>query len=167
MGDFTIISVKIPKELYNELAIRIPEGERSRFIREAIIEKLKKTPKPDKIIEIEERLKKIEAEISEIKHHLSNLEILTFETGKINPYSFCTDEIDRKLIEHLLHYKGATTPELSEATGLNRWLILNRLKRIERISKQKIGRPIITYYAGKRMGKKKAWWITEDLIEEE
>ena len=43
-----IISAKIPESVYNEMVLRIPEGDRSNFVREAIFDKLQKTPKPDK-----------------------------------------------------------------------------------------------------------------------
>ena len=159
------ISVKIPSELYAELAIRIPEGERSNFIREAIIEKLKKTPKPNKILELEQRIKGIENDLSEIKRCLSDLEILTYSKDKVNPHAFCIDEIDHKIVSYLMHYKSATTPELADAIGVNRWLILNRLKKLQRLSQQQLGKPIVTYYAGMRQGKRKAWWLIEDLTE--
>ncbi|MFQ6094560.1 MAG: hypothetical protein ACE5NN_00305 [Candidatus Bathyarchaeia archaeon] len=159
------IGVRVPKELYAELAIRIPEGERSNFIREAIIEKLERTPRPDKVLELEQRIERIENDLSEIKRSLSDLEILTYWKDKVNPHAFCIDEIDHKIVTYLVHYKCATTPELADAIGVNRWLILNRLKRIRRLSQRQLGRSIITYYAGKRQGKRKAWWLVEDLAE--
>lgn len=165
MENLRIISVKIPEEVYKEILIRVPEGERSNFIRDAIMEKLQKTPRPDKILEIEKRVSQIEKEFSEIRKYLANLELLTYERGKTDIHSFCMDNIDQKIVDYLTHYKGATTPELAEYLKTNRWLILNRLKRIEKTSKNRIGKPIIEYYPGERMGKKKAWWINEELIE--
>jgi len=165
MSELRVISVKIPEEVYKELLLRVPEGERSNFIRDAIIEKLQKTPKPDKILEFEKRLEKLEAEFSQIRKYLADLELLTYDRGKTNPHTFCVDELDHKIIDYLMHYKGATTPELAEYTKTNRWLILNRLRRIEKASKKQLGKPIIEYYAGEKGGKKKAWWINEELIE--
>lgn len=163
--ELRVISVKLPEEVYKELALRVPEGERSNFIRDAIIEKLQRTPKPDKILEIEKRLEKLETEFSQIKKYLADLELLTYERGKINPHAFCLDELDHKIIDYLIHYKGATTPELAEYLKTNRWLVLNRLKRIMKSSRKQLGQPIIKYYPGERAGKKKAWWINEELIE--
>ncbi len=165
MSELRVISVKIPEEVYQELALRVPEGERSNFIRDAIIEKLQRTPKPDKILEIEKRLEKLEAEFSQIRRYLADLELLTYERGKANPHSFCLDEIDHKIVDYLIHYKGATTPELAEYLKTNRWLVLNRLKRLMKNSKKQLGKPIIEYYPGEKAGKKKAWWINEELIE--
>jgi len=165
VDELRVISVKIPEEVYRELALRVPEGERSNFIRDAIIEKLQRTPKPDKILEIEKRLEKLETEFSKIKKYLADLELLTYERGKINPHAFCLDELDHKIIDYLIHYKGATTPELAEYLKTNRWLVLNRLKRIMKNSRKQLGQPIIEYYPGERAGKKKAWWINEELIE--
>lgn len=165
MEKLRAVSVKIPEEVYKEMILRIPEGERSNFIREAITEKLQKTPKPDKILELEKRLDKMEEEFSEIKRSLADLELLTYGQGKTNPHTFCIDEIDHKIMDYLMHYKGATTPELADYLKTNRWLILNRLRRIQRTSKKQLGKPIVEYYSGEKSGKKRAWWINEELIE--
>jgi Arc/MetJ-type ribon-helix-helix transcriptional regulator len=161
-----IVTAKIPDEVYKEMALRVPEGDRSTFIREAISEKLQKTPKADKLLELEDRMVKIEQEFGQIRKYLADLELLTFQHGKINPRSYCIDEIDHKIMEYLLHYKSATTPELAEYVKTNRWLILNRLRKIQKTSKKQVGKPVIDYYAGERSGKKKAWWIDEELIKE-
>ena len=167
MGKLVSISVKIPEEVYKEFILRVPEGERSRFIREAIIEKLQKTPRPNKILELENRIKRLEDEFSKVKSYLADLEVLSYERGGVNPHSFCLDEIDHKIIDYLIHYRGATTPELAEYTKTNRWLVLNRLRRIQKFSKKQIGKPIVEYYAGEKAGKRKAWWINEEIIEQE
>ena len=167
MGKLVSISVKIPEEVYKEFILRVPEGERSRFIREAIIEKLQKTPRPNKILELENRIKRLEDEFSKVKSYLADLEVLSYEREGVNPHSFCLDEIDHKIIDYLIHYRGATTPELAEYTKTNRWLVLNRLRRIQKLSKKQIGKPIVEYYAGEKAGKRKAWWINEEIIEQE
>jgi Arc/MetJ-type ribon-helix-helix transcriptional regulator len=166
LSDVRTISVKIPEPVYQELALRIPEGDRSDFIREAISEKLQKTPKADKLLALDERMKKIEQEQGQIRKYLADLELLTFQHGKTNPHTFCLDEFDHKIMEYLLHYKSATTPELAEYLKTNRWLILNRLRRIQKTSKKQAGKSVIEYYAGERSGKKKAWWLDEELIQE-
>ncbi len=166
MSDARIVSVKIPEEVFQEMALRIPEGDRSNFIREAIIEKLQKTPRADKLLELEKRMGKIEQDFGEVRKYLADLELLTYQHGKINPHTFCIDETDHKIMDYLLHYKGATTPELAEYVKTNRWLILNRLRKMQRNSKKQFGKPLIDYYAGEKSGKKKAWWIDEELIQE-
>ncbi|MFZ0965827.1 MAG: hypothetical protein WAN82_04290 [Candidatus Bathyarchaeia archaeon] len=165
MEKVRVISVKIPEDVYKEMLLRVPEGERSNFIRNAILEKLQKTPKPDKILELEQRMSKMESAFSEIRKYLADLELLTYERGKINPHTFCIDEIDHKILDYLVHYKGATTPELAEYMKTNRWLVLNRLRRIQKVSRKQLGKSIIEYYPGEKSGKKKAWWINEELIE--
>ena len=165
MGKFTVISAKIPDEVYKELALRIPEGERSTFIREAILEKLEKTPRPDKVLGLEKKVTKLENEVNKIKDYLAKLEILTHEGGKVNPHAFCIDNIDNKIVDYLLDHRGATTTELAEYLETNRWLVLNRLRKIERASKKQLGKSIIFYYSGERTGKRKAWWIREELAE--
>jgi len=166
MDKYAVVSAKLPVEVYRELILRIPEGERSNFIRDAILEKLEKTPRPDKIFELEQKIGKLEAELSEVKRFLTELEVLTFEKGKVNPHTFCIDEVDHKIVDYLLNYKGATTPELAEHLETNRWQILNRLRRVQKRSKNQLGKAVVEYYAGERSGKKKAWWINQELVEE-
>ncbi|HDD70056.1 hypothetical protein CW707_05275 [Candidatus Bathyarchaeota archaeon] len=165
MEKLRVFSVKIPEKVYKELILRVPEGERSNFVRDAIMEKLEKTPKPDKILELENRVSRVESELSEIKKYLADLELLTYGREKANPHTFCIDELDHKIVDYLLHYKGATTPELAEYLKTNRWLVLNRLRRIEKTSRKQLGKPIVKYYAGEKSGKKKAWWINEEISE--
>jgi hypothetical protein len=165
MDGLKAISAKIPEELYKEMALRIPEGDRSSFVRDAIMDKLQNTPKPDKILELEQRVCKIENEVSEIRKYLADLDLLTYQRGKADPRTFATDETDHKIINFLIHYKGGTTPELADYLKTNRWLVLNRLRRMQKASKKQLGRPIIEFCAGERSGKKKAWWINEELIE--
>jgi len=166
VSESRVVTVKISEEVYKEFALRIPEGDRSNFIREAISEKLQKTPKPDKLLAIEERMDRLESELEQIRLSLADLELLTFEHGKNDPHSFGTDETDRKIINYLMHYKGATTPELAEYLKCNRWLVLNRLQKIQKNSKKKCGKSIIDYCGGERSGKKKAWWINQTVINE-
>lgn len=165
MPDLRVISAKVPDAVYKEMLLRVPEGERSDFIRDAILEKLQKTPKPDKILELEQRLSRIEREFSEVKKYLADLELLTYHGEKTDPHAFCMDEIDRKLIDYLLHYRGGTTPELATYLETNRWLVLNRLRRMQKASKDQLGKSIIYFYAGEKAGKKKAWWISDELAE--
>ncbi len=165
MKKFTVISAKIPEELYREFTLRVPEGERSEFIREAIYEKLQKVPRPDKITELEGRLNRVEEDLSYIKKYLAELEVLTYHRGRVNVYSFCIDDIDRKIMDYLLSHRGATTTEMAEALETNRWLILNRLRRIQKLSKRQLGKPVLNYVAGERYGKRKAWWIEEEFTE--
>jgi Arc/MetJ-type ribon-helix-helix transcriptional regulator len=166
VNEVRVISAKVPEEVYKEMILRIPEGDRSDFIREAIIEKLQKTPKANKILEMEERMGKIERELGEVRKYLADLELLTFGHEKVNPHSFCIDEVDHKIVDYLMHYKGATTPELAEYMKINRWLVLNRLRKMQKTSKKQYGKAVIDYYAGEKSGKKKAWWINEELIQE-
>ena len=159
-----VISVKIPEEVYNEMLLRIPEGERSSFIREAIIEKIQKIPKPAKILELEQRLRKLENEYSQIRKKLVDLDMLTFKREKVNPHNFCIDEVDKQIVDYLIHYKGATTSEIAEFLKVNRWLVLNRLKRLQKKSGEQLGEAIVEYHSIEKYGKKRAWWINEDII---
>lgn len=165
MGELTVVSAKIPKEVYEELILRVPDGQRSNFIRQAIVDKLQEIPRPDKISELEKKIRKLEADIFKIKKSLAELELLTYEKDKVNPHAFCIDDIDHKILDHLLHYKSATTSELADILRTNRWLILNRLRKIKKRSKKQLGKPIVEYYPGRKSGKMKAWWLSEELVE--
>lgn len=103
--------------------------------------------------------------MADVKKSLAELEILTQERGETNPYSFCVDNIDRKIMDFLLQHKGATTTELAETLETNRWLILNRLRKIAKRSLKQLGKPIVEYDAGMRSGKRKAWWIDTEAVE--
>ncbi|UCH31226.1 MAG: hypothetical protein JSV05_06915 [Candidatus Bathyarchaeota archaeon] len=166
MVKFKVVSAKLPEEIYEELVLRVSNGERSAFIRDAIMEKLQQIPRPDKLFEFEKRVSELETKFSEIKSYLGKLEVLTYERGKANPHAFCIDETDHKIIDYLLHYKGATTPELAEYLKTNRWLILNRLRRIQKLSKKQLGKSIVEYSASEKRGKKKAWWLHDEQIED-
>lgn len=165
MGKPAVVSAKLPEEVYKELILRVPEGERSNFIRDAILEKLQRVPRPDKIFELEEKISRLESDLSEVKKYLVELEVLTYERGKINPHTFCIDDIDHKIVNYLLHYRGATTTELADSLGANRWLVLNRLRKIQKRSKKQLGKSIVEYCPGERSGKRKAWWMSEELVE--
>jgi Arc/MetJ-type ribon-helix-helix transcriptional regulator len=162
MSEVRVISVKVPEEVYNEMVLRVPEGERSSFIREAIMTKLQNTPRPNKLLELQERMTNIEHELAQIKKYLADLELLTYQRDDINPHTFCIDETDHRIIDYLQHYKGATTPEIANYLKTNRWLILNRLRKIQKTSKKQIGKPIVTYCGGEKSGKKKAWWMNQE-----
>ncbi len=167
MNELRVISAKIPEEVYKEMILRIPEGDRSNFIREAILDKLQKTPRADRVLELEERLGKMEKELCDVRKYLADLELLTYGKDRVDPHSFCVDEVDHKIVDYLMHYKGATTPELAEYLKINRWLILNRLKKIQKTCKKQHGKAVIDYYSGERSGKKKAWWVNEELVQDE
>ena len=57
---------------------------------------------------------------------------------KSTPTPYCIDEFDHKIMEYLMHYKSATTPELADYVKTNRWLILNRLRKIQKTSKKQL-----------------------------
>jgi DNA-binding protein Fis len=110
---------------------------------------------------------KIEQEMGDIRKYLADLELLTYGNRKVNPHSFCIDDVDHQIVEYIMHYKGATTPELAEYMKINRWLVLNRLRKIQKNSRKQFGKAVIDYYAGEKSGKKKAWWINEELVQGE
>ncbi|MFQ5761849.1 MAG: hypothetical protein ACE5PO_02325 [Candidatus Bathyarchaeia archaeon] len=160
----TPVTAQLPKEVYNELQLRIPLGERSNFIKEAILEKLGRTPRSDRLLTLEGQVLRLEEEVGIIKKTLAELQIYTYDKTKIDPYSFCRDETDRAIVEYLLQHDGATTEEISKSIGRNRWLVLNRLKKIQQVSERKLGKPLLTFLPLTRMGKRRAWWLNRELV---
>jgi len=158
------VTLKLPREILEELQIRIPEGERSDFIREAILEKLKRTPKPNMLLKLEERMKRLEEDLAVIKSSLADMSLLNYEKGRVDPYVYCEDEKDRAIMELLLQRDGLTTPEVAKEIEENRWLVLNRLKKIQQRSNQRLGKPILSFSASNRMGKRRAWWINREIV---
>jgi len=165
MESLRAVSIKIPEEVYKEMMLRVPEGERSSFMREAIIEKLQAIPRPDRVLELQTRIDRMEEQMAQMKKHMIDLELLTFENERVDPHAFCDDELDRNIVDSLIHYKGATTPELARYLETNRWVVLNRLRRMQKKSEKQLGRPLVYYCPGERSGKRKAWWINEGFIE--
>ena len=163
MEETTILTVRIPKKLLEELELKIPKNRRSVFVREAIEEKIRKIPVFVRLKEIEDRLERLENEVGEVKKVLAEFDLLTYEREK-NPYSFCQDEVDKKIVEFLIQQGGATTSEIAKHVGLNRWLILNRLKKLSQRTEKRFGKPAIYFLAVERMGRKRAWWIDEKLL---
>ena len=82
------ISFKVPEEVYKEFQLRVSEGERSTIIREALLEKLSKIPRPDRLYALEERVKNVEDSLSDMKRLLADMQLLTFEREKVNPHLF-------------------------------------------------------------------------------
>lgn len=158
-------SFRLPEEVYLEMQLRVSDGERSTFIRDAVIEKLSKTPRPDRVLTLEKRVEKLEDSLAEVKKLLADLELLSYERKKINPHAFCVDELDRKILDLILEEKGATTPELAEKLAVDRWTVLERLKRIQNRSRKELGHSIIDFYGGEKYGKKRAWWLIEEVVE--
>lgn len=165
MSKLSTISAKIPDDIYREFKLRVSVGKRSAFIRDAIFEKLQKTPRPEKLLEVEDRVRRLEVGLSQIKKSLTKLEVLTFDRDQINLSAFCIDTLDQKIVDYLLHSNGATTSELAGKLNTNRWLVLNRLRRIQKTSAEQLGKAVVQYYSGIKRGKKRAWWLEEELVE--
>lgn len=157
-------TVKIPRQLFEEIELRVPKGIRGEFIREAITEKVRKIPLSQRLDKIEEKLSYIEVEVGELKKTLAELDLLSNPKDKINISTICRDTIDHQIIEFLVHNGGTTTSQLARHLKLNRFLILNRLKRMKEVSERKYGKPSVDFLSIEKMGRKRAWWINEDVL---
>ncbi len=160
-----LLTVKLPKNLVNELKLKVPKGKLSIFIRDAILDKLQKTPAYERLEDVEKRLFEIENLVGRIIKALAEIGVKVYDKGESNIYNFCRDEVDKRIINLLIKLRGASTNELAKKLGLNRWLILNRLKRISKESEKRLGKPLVSFLSLEKMGKKRAWWINEELLE--
>ncbi len=70
MSETRIVTVKIPEEVFQEMALRIPEGDRSTFIREAIAKNYRKHPNRQ-TLSPGRRMGKIEQEFGQIRKYFS------------------------------------------------------------------------------------------------
>ncbi|MEM3526444.1 MAG: hypothetical protein QXV37_03430, partial [Candidatus Jordarchaeaceae archaeon] len=153
-----------------ELNKRVGRGKRSAFIKEAIMEKLEKLSS--------DRGEDLKKEIDQLKHRVLKLERVIKKEELITPEeldkenlkqilnSLCKDEIDEIIISRLLELGGVTTKELETATNLKRRQILNRIKNMATRTEQKFGRKIIQFKSTKNKGKRQAWWIETDQLNE-
>lgn len=162
-----LLTVKLPKNLVDELKLKVPKGKLSTFIRDAIIDKIQKTPAYERLEDVEKRLFEIENLVGKIVKALAEIGVKVYDKNESNIYSFCRDEVDKKIVNLLVKLKGASTNELAKHLGLNRWLILNRLKRISTESERKLGKPLVSFLSLEKMGKKRAWWINEEMVDAE
>ena len=163
IGKTVVLTVKIPKELLEELNRKIERGKRSKFVKEAIIEKLRQTPNSEET--------DLKEEIEQLKSRIIKLERVTKrkEPNIHNEFykedlkqllnHICNDETDKLIINHLIESEGATTKELESVTSLKRRQILTRIKGIARRTEEKFGKRIIQFKRTKDKGKRQAWWI--------
>ncbi len=152
-----VVSVKLPREVFEILEVEVGRGKRSEFIRQAIMEKLSSPSKGESIIrkleELEERISRLEKILPLKEHNDVNVHPL---------YSICKDENERKIIEYILKEGGATTRELEKVVGLKRRQILNRMRGLAFRAEKELGKPMLVYVRPSVKGKRQAWWINDN-----
>ncbi|MGQ9723197.1 MAG: hypothetical protein ACUVXA_17990 [Candidatus Jordarchaeum sp.] len=142
---------------------KVGRGNRSAFVKEAIIEKLRQKPE-SKATSLENEVHQLRSRVVKLERIIKKEEAINdIEMEKENLRQFlnqsCHDQTDKLIINHLLEHEGATTKDLESVTGLKRRQILNRIKKIANRTEEKTGQKIIQFKRTKDKDIKQAWWI--------
>jgi hypothetical protein len=121
--------------------------------------------------EIEKRLRALEKFRDKYEPVLQEvIKFLDISRPKVDPKKYCSDEIDRKIIDYLIENKGAGTTEIAKALGLDpekgRHIIGKRLAKMQRLSEED-GWDILEFHPERKEGKFRAWWINIEQIDVE
>ncbi|WXG45327.1 MAG: ribbon-helix-helix domain-containing protein [Candidatus Atabeyarchaeum deiterrae] len=160
MSEPITVTVRISKELLKELDSKVEPRNRSEYIRQAIIDKLKGESFPSQM----------QSSTGEIKQLKERLDVLEEVVKRINNQSveiqipalleiIASDETDKKIINYIIEKKSATTKDLEKVVELRRRMILERIKALDIKHKDKFGRPFLKFIRGKKDGKRQSWWL--------
>lgn len=98
------------------------------------------------------------------------IKFLDISRPKVDPKKYCSDEMDKKIIDYLIENKGAGTTEIAKALGLDpekgRHIIGKRLAKLKRLSEED-GWDILEFHKERKEGKFRAWWINIEQIDVE
>jgi len=119
--------------------------------------------------EIEKRLRALERFKDRYEPVLQEvIKFLDISRPKVNPAKYCSDDMDRKIIEYLIENKGAGTTEIAKALGLDpekgRHTIGKRMVKIQRLSENE-GWNILEFHPEVKEGKFRSWWINLEEID--
>jgi metal-responsive CopG/Arc/MetJ family transcriptional regulator len=164
MSELATVTLRIPKELLEELEKKVEPRYRSEYIRQAIIDKLRRESSSksmeDQLGDIEE----LRSRITVIEENLKRLSTQGIETQiPVLLEVIATDDVDRQIIKYILECKSATTKELEKVVDLRRRMILQRIKTIEDRHQEKFGKSFLKFVRGKgKDGKRQAWRLVEE-----
>jgi metal-responsive CopG/Arc/MetJ family transcriptional regulator len=162
MGELVTVTLRIPKELVKELDAKVEPRYRSEYIRQAILDKLKRGSSQTATGNSNEEMSELRTRISTLEETVRNLGKQSYETQIPALLEvIALDEIDRRIINHIVQSKSATTKELEKVVNLRRRMILERMKGIEDRYEEKFGKPFLKFIRGKREGKRQAWWLAD------
>jgi metal-responsive CopG/Arc/MetJ family transcriptional regulator len=162
MSELATVTLRIPKELLEELEKKVEPRYRSEYIRQAIIDKLRR-----------ESSKAAEGQLGDIDELRSRIAVIEENLKRLSTQSMetqvpalleviATDDADRQIIKYILERKSATTKELEKVVDLRRRMILERIKTIENRHKEKFAKPFLKFVRGKGQdGKRQAWRLAE------
>jgi metal-responsive CopG/Arc/MetJ family transcriptional regulator len=163
MNELVTVTLRIPKELLEEVERKVEPRYRSEYIRQAIIDRLKRESSPKSMESQSDDVDELRTRITAIEEILKRLTTQSLETQLPALLEvIASDETDRRIIKYILENKSATTKELEKVVALRRRMILTRIKTMEDKHKEKFGKPFLIYQRGKGTdGKRQAWRLTE------
>jgi metal-responsive CopG/Arc/MetJ family transcriptional regulator len=162
MGELVTVTLRIPKELVKELDAKVEPRFRSEYIRQAILDKLKRGSSQTATGNSIEEISELRTRISTLEETVRNLGKQSYETQIPALLEvIALDEMDRRIINQIIQSKSATTKELEKVVNLRRRMILERMKGIEVRYEEKFGKPFLRFIRGKREGKRQAWWLAD------
>jgi metal-responsive CopG/Arc/MetJ family transcriptional regulator len=162
MGEIVTVTLRIPKELVKELDAKVEPRFRSEYIRQAILDKLKRGSSQTATGNSIEEISELRTRISTLEETVRNLGKQSYETQIPALLEvIALDEMDRRIINQIIQSKSATTKELEKVVNLRRRMILERMKGIEVRYEEKFGKPFLRFIRGKREGKRQAWWLAD------
>lgn len=162
MSELVTVTLRIPRQLVEELDAEVEPRLRSEYIRQAIVDKLKKGTLRNDASSTSEEINELRSRITSLEDAIRSLGKQSYE--KQVPALLeviALDEVDRSIINHMIENKSATTRELEKVVNLRRRMILERMKGIEERHEQKFGKRLLEFVRGKRDGKRQAWWLVD------
>ncbi len=160
--DTLSLRVRLPSEIIDRIDRLVGEAGRQKYIRDSVISRLEE--------ELPPVVNELILEIEDLKSRVSYLERIrdtSVYRGDLNEtvkMKVCRDELDRKLLAHIIRNRGATTPDLAEellGDAQKRRTVLDRLGKLNQRAEEILGGPILRYERGELDGKRGAWWAID------
>ncbi|MFW9919658.1 MAG: hypothetical protein ACFFED_08665 [Candidatus Thorarchaeota archaeon] len=160
--DTVSLRVRLPFEVIDRIDRLVGEAGRQKYIRDSVIARLEE--------ELPPIVNEVLLELEDLKTRVSYLERIrdtSVYRGDLNESiktKVCRDELDRKIIAHIIKSRGSTTPELAEqllGDSQKRRTIHDRLEKLNKRAEKVLGNPILRYERGELDGKRGAWWAID------
>ncbi|MHA2425627.1 MAG: hypothetical protein ACXAEF_12630 [Candidatus Thorarchaeota archaeon] len=160
--DTVSIRLRLDRATIDRIDELVGESGRQRFIREAVLERLE-SDLPSVVYDLMEDMRQLSSRV-EYLENIRDTSVFRGELNEVIKTRVCRDELDRKLLAHIIQHQGATTPELSEqllGTSEKRRTILDRIAKLNERAQSEIGHKILRHERGEHQGKRGAWWAVD------
>ncbi|MFW9907998.1 MAG: hypothetical protein ACFFEF_05430 [Candidatus Thorarchaeota archaeon] len=153
------IRLRLARETVERIDELVGEAGRPRFIRESIEWRLDEEL-PPAVFELMTEMRLLKARV-EYLEKLRDTDVFRGELNEVVKLRVCRDELDRKIISHILQHRGATSPDLAETLlgdKSKRRTILDRISKLNKRAETELGHEILRHEHGELEGKRGAWW---------